>query len=70
MTRPPFMLRPLDWTRVARHDQTAKDYACAVQHNVKPKTHPADVAMYVLAVVVGIALGGPALLALIARSLP
>jgi len=43
MTRPAFLSRPGVWTRTARTAQSPTDYACAVQHNVKPRSwHPAE----------------------------
>ena len=43
MTRPAFLSRPGIWTRTARTAQSPTDYACAVQHNVKPRSwHPAE----------------------------
>ena len=44
MTRPAFRRRPGGvWTRTARTAQSPTDYACAVQHNVKPRSwHPAE----------------------------
>ena len=49
MTRPTFLSRPGVWTRTARTAQTDTDYACAVEHNVKPRTwHPAEWVMLVL----------------------
>jgi hypothetical protein len=61
MTRPAFLTRPGVWIRTPRTGQTPTDYACAVQHNVKPRTpwSMADVAIAVLAVatLAGIAAG-------------
>ena len=49
MTRPTFLSRPGVWTRTARTAQTDTDYACAVEHNVKPRTwHPAEWVMLAL----------------------
>lgn len=43
MTRPAFLSRPGVWVRTARTAQSPTDYACAVQHNVKPRSwHPAE----------------------------
>ena len=43
MTRPAFLSRPGVWTRTARTAQSRADYACAVEHNVKPRSwHPAE----------------------------
>lgn len=43
MTRPAFLSRPGVWTRTARTAQSPTDYACAAQHNVKPRSwHPAE----------------------------
>ncbi len=50
MTRPAFLSRPGVWTRTARTAQTDTDYACAVQHNIKPRRswHPAEWVMLAL----------------------
>ena len=41
--RPNFLNQPMYWTRTARTAQSPTDYACAVQHNVKPRSwHPAE----------------------------
>jgi hypothetical protein len=49
MTRPAFLSRPGVWTRTARTDQSAADYACAIEHNAKRTVwHPAEWVMLAL----------------------
>ena len=49
--RPEFLTRPHDWTRSSRTGQSPADYACAVQHNVRPaKWHPAELVFMAMAV--------------------
>ena len=52
MTRPAFLTSPGVWIRAPRTAQSATDYACAVQHNVKPRTPwtAADLVIAALAV--------------------
>ena len=43
MTRPAFLSSPGVWIRSPRTAQSQADYACSVEHNVKPRSwHPAE----------------------------